>query len=73
MEMRELEQLGEQLRQLGHNRRETVEKIISQVEEGDRTSSVHFYQELSEISSRAISLMQRQKDMIDEEIQKLHQ
>lgn len=71
MDIQYLEELGEHLRSLGHRRRELVERILSEVDEGDCSSSKHLYQELSQISEEAISLMQKQKSMIDEEISKL--
>lgn len=71
MDIQHLEELGEHLRSLGHRRRELVEKILSEVDEGDRSTSKNLYQELSLISEEAISLMQKQKNMIDGEISKL--
>ncbi|MEW9670621.1 hypothetical protein [Ammoniphilus sp. 3BR4] len=71
MDIQHLEELGEHLRSLGHRRRELVERILSEVDEGDRASSKNLYQELSQISEDAIFLMQKQKSMIDEEISKL--
>lgn len=72
MDMQQLERMGEQLRSLGHRRRELVERIVSEVDEGDRSSSKALFQELSEISEAAISVLQEQKEVIDSEIRKLH-
>lgn len=72
MDLQQLEQMGEHLRSLGHRRRELVERIVSEVDEGDRSSSKALFQELSEISEEAISVLQQQKEVIDNEISKLH-
>lgn len=69
--MNPLEEIGESLRSLGHHRRELVEKILSEVDQGDRSTSLALYQELSHVSDEAITLMKKQKDIIDAEIQSL--
>ncbi|RXT01930.1 hypothetical protein [Ammoniphilus sp. CFH 90114] len=69
--MNPLENIGEELRSLGHDRRELVEKILSEVDQGDRSTSLELYQQLSRVSEQAMSLMQKQKEIIDHEIKNL--
>ncbi|WP_240689342.1 hypothetical protein [Ammoniphilus sp. YIM 78166] len=69
--MNPLEDIGEALRGLGHHRRELVEKILSEVDQGDRSTSLALYKELSHVSDQAITLMKKQKDIIDAEIKSL--
>ncbi|MBM4763291.1 hypothetical protein [Bacillus sp. B15-48] len=71
MKRDELEQLGDELRQIGHKRRQLAEQIFSEVQEGDNQSSKSLYEELSQISDKAIEIMVRQKEMFDQEVQKL--
>ena len=68
MDRQELERLGNELRDLGHQRRELAERILTEVKEGDNRSSKQLYQELSTISEKAIQLMTRQKEMFDNEV-----
>jgi hypothetical protein len=71
MDRNQLEQLGDELRGIGHRRRELAEQIFQEVQEGDNQSSKSLYQELSHISDQAIDIMTRQKEMFDQEVQKL--
>ncbi|MCL6571107.1 MAG: hypothetical protein K6T88_05415 [Bacillus sp. (in: Bacteria)] len=71
MEFNQLEQLGEELRSVGHKRRRLVEQIVREVNERDVQSSKELYRELSNISNHAIEIIDRQKQMIDEEVQKM--
>ena len=71
MDREELEQLGDQLRSVGHKRRELAERVFQEVEEGDTSSSKQLYEELSETSNKAIEIITRQKEMFDEEVQRL--
>ncbi|OEH85007.1 hypothetical protein BHU72_07410 [Desulfuribacillus stibiiarsenatis] len=71
MDWHELNDLGDQLRDIGHRRRELAEKIVSEVEEGDQEESIHLYQELSSLSNSAIELMTKQKRMIEQKIKRL--
>lgn len=71
MDRNKLEQLGSELRSIGHRRRELAEQMYSDVEEGDVTSSKELFRELSTISERAIDLMTQQKDIFDSEVQRL--
>jgi hypothetical protein len=69
LDRNQLEQLGDELREIGHRRRELAEQIFQEVEEGDSQSSKSLYQELSQISDQAIEIISRQKQMFDEQIQ----
>jgi hypothetical protein len=71
MDRNQLEQLGDELRGVGHRRRELAEQIFQEVQEGDNQASKDLYQELSHISDQAIDIMTRQKEMFDQEVQRL--
>ena len=71
MNRNELEKLGGELRQIGHRRRELAEQIFEEVQEGDDQSSKKLYQELSSISDQAIHIISQQKEMFDQELQKM--
>lgn len=71
MDRNQLEQLGDELREIGHRRRELAEQIFQDVQEGDHHSSKDLYQELSQISDRAIDIITRQKQLFDDEVQKI--
>jgi hypothetical protein len=66
MDFKRLEQLGDELRGIGHRRRELVEKIYQEVQEGDSNTSKELYEELSHVSDQAIGIIQQQKQMVDE-------
>lgn len=68
MDRQQLEQLGDELREIGHRRRQLAEQIFQEVQEGDNQSSKELYQELSAISDEAISIMKKQKEMFDQEL-----
>lgn len=71
MDLNQLEQLGEELRSVGHKRREIVEQIVQEVNEGDLQSSKDLYGQLRNVSDQAIQIIDRQKQMIDVEVQKM--
>lgn len=71
MDRTEFENLGNQLRDLGHRRRQLAEQIFTEMQEQDISSSEQLYRQLSSISEQAISLMTRQKELFDRELQKL--
>ncbi len=71
MDYNQLEQLGDELRGIGHRRRELVERIYQEVKEGDTHSSKNLYQELSQISDQAIDIITHQKQLFDEEVSKM--
>lgn len=71
MDHHQLEQLGEELRGIGHKRRKLVEQIYHEVNEGDHQSSIDLYKDLSDISDQAIQIMERQKQMFDNELKRM--
>lgn len=71
MNVSKLESLGEKLRSVGHQRRRIVEQIVQEVNEGDFQSSKDLYMELINISDQAIEIIDHQKGMIEEEVQKM--
>ena len=71
MNRAELESLGEQLRGIGHRRRELAERVSAEVREGDAQDSQTLYRELSDVTGQAIGLMQRQRDILETEITQL--
>lgn len=71
MDRQQFERLGEELRQMGHRRRQLAEQIFQEVKEGDNSISKQLYQELSNVSDQAINIMMRQKELFDQEVQRL--
>lgn len=67
----QLEQLGDELRNIGHQRRVLVEQILQEVSEGDQDTSKELYEELSSISEQAIDIITRQKELFDNEVKKM--
>ena len=72
MDLNQLENLGEELRSVGHQRRQLVEQIVEEVNERDVEASKDLYSKLINISDQAIEIIDRQKQLIDDEVQKLH-
>jgi hypothetical protein len=72
MDLNQLENLGEELRSVGHKRRQLVEQIVEEVNERDIEASKDLYRELINISDQAIEIIDRQKQLIVDEVQKLH-
>ncbi|MFZ5816966.1 MAG: hypothetical protein ACOY93_17010 [Bacillota bacterium] len=68
MEYRTLEQIGEKLRSLGHERREVVHEIVADARQGDATEARYLYRKLDRISEECIALMQRQRELIAHEL-----
>ncbi len=62
-----LEQIGEELRRLGHERREVVEQIMSGAE-ADPREARELYENLDEISGEAIALLQKQRALVREQL-----
>jgi hypothetical protein len=71
MDFNQLEKLGDELRGIGHKRRELVEQIYQEVQEGDQQSSKELYRELSSISDKAIGIIQHQKNLFDQEVSRM--
>lgn len=71
MNFQQLEQLGDELREIGHRRRQLVEKIYQEVKEGDEQSSKELYRELSSVSDQAINIIEHQKLLFDQELSQM--
>lgn len=71
MDFNQLEQLGDELRGIGHKRRQLVEQIYQEVQEGDQKSSKQLYQELSSVSEQAIGIIQHQKELFDQKVNQM--
>jgi hypothetical protein len=71
MDFNKLEQLGDELRGIGHRRRELVEKIYKEVQEGDSQTSKELYHELSRVSDQAIGIIEQQKQIVDNSVARL--
>lgn len=71
MDRQQFEKLGEELRSVGHKRRQLAERIFQEVKEGDNSSSKKLYEKLSDVSDQAIDIMMRQKNLFDKEVQRL--
>ena len=71
MNLEKLEQLGDELRGIGHRRRELVEQVFQEIQEGEPHTSKELYQQLSTVSDKAIEIIQEQKQIFDEEVSKL--
>jgi hypothetical protein len=68
MDHQKLEEIGEKLRSLGHDRREVVHEIMAEDRKGEAADARRLYQELDRISSACISLMQQQRNLIAGEL-----
>lgn len=64
---RQLEQIGETLRSLGHERREVVEQIVSTAQNGSHEAG-KLYRDLDRISERCIDLMEQQRSLVEQEL-----
>ena len=71
MDRQKLEELGGELRAIGHKRRQLAEQIFQEVEDVDQLNSKHFYEQLSEISDQASAIIMQQKELFDQEVQRL--
>lgn len=67
MDKQQLINLGEQLRGIGHRRRELAERVYAEASEGATLESLALYRELSDVTSQAIDLMQKQREMLEKE------
>lgn len=70
MDLEKLEQLGDELRGVGHRRRKLVEQVYQEIHEGDYQASKELYEELNKVSNKAIGIIEEQKQLFDEEIQR---
>lgn len=69
MDRQKLIQIGEQLRSLGHDRREVVHEILDETAQGDVPDARRLYQELDRISESCIALMAEQRALIADDLQ----
>jgi hypothetical protein len=67
VEHQHLERVGEELRRLGHERRQVVEQIMQHAAAGSPEAR-RLYEELDEISGRAIDLLEHQRALIRSEL-----
>lgn len=67
MDHNQLEKIGEELRRLGHERREVVEQIMTSAANGESDAKA-LYGDLEAISGCAIDLLEHQRTMIREEL-----
>ena len=68
MDRKQLIDLGEQLRGIGHRRRELAERVYAETQEGDTEESRELYEELAYVTTQAIELMQRQRDILQDAV-----
>jgi hypothetical protein len=71
MDLEKLEQLGDELRGVGHRRRKLVEQVYQEIQEGDSQASKELYEELSKVSDKAIGIIQEQKQIFDDVVREL--
>jgi len=71
MDHNQFEQLGDRLREVGHQRRELAEKVYAEVRDGEDQTSKDLYGKLSSVSDLAINIISQQKQMLDQEIKNI--
>lgn len=67
MDKRELINLGEQLRGVGHRRRELAERVYSAVNQGQHAGTGALFDEFDYVTSQAIELMEKQREILGRE------
>jgi len=68
MDRHELDNLGEELRNLGHRRRELVMRVAKELKDDNAADAQSLCQELTDATDEAISLMQHQLESIGDEV-----
>ncbi|KUO75294.1 MAG: hypothetical protein APF81_17560 [Desulfosporosinus sp. BRH_c37] len=68
MDHDQFEQLGDKLREIGHQRRELAEQVFTQAHHGDDMKAKDLYEQLSRVSDQAINIISQQKEMLDQEV-----
>lgn len=68
MDHDKLEAIGEQLRSLGHDRREVVHEIMADTRQGEAGDARRLYRQLDRISEECIALMERQRALINDQL-----
>lgn len=71
MNHEQFEQLGDKLREIGHQRRELAEQVLTQVHQSDNRAAKDLYEKLSRVSDQAITIISQQKEMLDQEVKNL--
>ncbi len=71
MDVKELINLGGELRGIGHRRHQLAERVSRGANEGDSSESRELYEELESVTSQAISLMEKQRDILRQEMNRL--
>ena len=71
MDHDQFEQLGDKLREIGHQRRELAEQVFAQVNHGDDRAAKDLYEKLSTVSDQAITIIAQQKEILDQEVNNL--
>ena len=66
----QLEKIGEELREMGHKRRRLAEQIFKETNGEDKQAPISLYKELSDVSDQTIAIINRQKELLDHELQK---
>lgn len=73
MDYNQFEELGDKLREIGHQRRELAEKVFSEVRTGEKNASKDLLDQLSKVSDEAINIISQQKQILDQEVNKILQ
>lgn len=68
MDHHKLGEIGEKLRSLGQDWREVVHEIMADARQGEADDARRLYQQLDRISEECISLMERQRELIAEQL-----
>ncbi|NLI90617.1 MAG: hypothetical protein GX434_00020 [Peptococcaceae bacterium] len=71
MDYNQFQQLGDKLREIGHQRRELAEQVFAEVREGDNRASKDLYEQLSRVSDQAINIISQQKQILDQEVKNI--
>lgn len=73
MDYDQFEQLGDKLREIGHQRRELAEQVFSEVHTGEKKASKDLLNQLSKVSDEAINIISEQKQILDQEVNNILQ
>lgn len=71
MDKKELTRIGDRLRQLGHERREVVQRIMSEARSGEADEAGDLYQQLDGISEQCMGLLAEQRKLVQEQLGQL--
>lgn len=70
MDYNQFEQLGDKLREIGHQRRELAEQVFSEVRTGEKQASKDLLNQLTKVSDEAINIISQQKQVLNQEVNK---